>query len=165
MEESMHSGVWIYIDWLAFACQLAQPNPTAATMQHPSGQHPSGMPVIFFSSTSTPLYSNALTPKNGGQYAGLCIFVVALAMFARLLIAARGVIDASRWRTKSGSTMLSLLERALFDVVVAALGYLLMLVVMTLNVGYFCSVLGGVFIGALVSGNWGKEHEGDWLPC
>ncbi|KAL8339365.1 hypothetical protein RB601_005792 [Gaeumannomyces tritici] len=137
---------------------LIYQQPTA-TMQHQA------MPVVFFSSTSTPLYSNALAPRNGGQYAGLCVFIVALAMFARLLIAARGVVDASRWKTKGGSTMLTVLERALFDVVVAALGYLLMLIVMTLNVGYFCSVLGGVFIGAIVSGNWGKEHEGDWLPC
>lgn len=134
---------------------------STAAMQNPSA----GMPVIFFSSTSTPLYAAAVTPQNGAQYAGLCTFIVALAMTARLLIAARGVVDVHRWRTKGGRSMLTLLEKALFDVVVAGLGYLLMLVVMTMNVGYFCSVLGGVFIGALISGNWGKEHEGDWLPC
>ncbi|KAH8662254.1 Ctr copper transporter [Xylariales sp. PMI_506] len=50
--------------------------------------------------------------------------------------------------------------RALIDTVVAGVGYLLMLAVMTMNVGYFISVLGGVFVGSLLVGRYvtGLEH-------
>ncbi|KAL0466624.1 Ctr copper transporter [Neurospora intermedia] len=40
--------------------------------------------------------------------------------------------------------------RAVLDTVIAGVGYLLMLAVMTMNIGYFISVLGGVFIGSLL---------------
>lgn len=43
---------------------------------------------------------------------------------------------------------------AALDVVVAGVSYLLMLAVMTLNVGYFLSILGGVFLGSLVCGRF-----------
>ncbi|KAF2655814.1 Ctr copper transporter-like protein [Lophiostoma macrostomum CBS 122681] len=41
------------------------------------------------------------------------------------------------------------LPRAALVTVAAAIGYLLMLAVMTYNVGYFCSVLAGAFVGEL----------------
>lgn len=44
--------------------------------------------------------------------------------------------------------------RALFEVVIGGIGYLLMLAVMTMNVGYFLSVLGGIFLGAFVAGRF-----------
>jgi len=52
------------------------------------------------------------------------------------------------------------LPRALFVLVMSGVGYLLMLAVMTMNVGYFLSVLGGTFFGELVFGRYGvKEHQ------
>jgi len=44
--------------------------------------------------------------------------------------------------------------RAVIDTVIAGIGYLLMLAVMTMNVGYFMSVLGGTFLGSLAVGRY-----------
>ncbi|KAK3363543.1 Ctr copper transporter family-domain-containing protein [Lasiosphaeria hispida] len=49
--------------------------------------------------------------------------------------------------------------RAAIDTVIAGVGYLLMLAVMTMNVGYFLSVLGGTFIGSLVVGRFITSAE------
>ncbi|KAL7792635.1 Ctr copper transporter [Trichoderma ceciliae] len=44
--------------------------------------------------------------------------------------------------------------RAALDTVLVGIGYLLMLAVMTMNVGYFMSILGGTFLGSLVVGRY-----------
>ncbi|KAH8677047.1 Ctr copper transporter family-domain-containing protein [Ilyonectria robusta] len=49
--------------------------------------------------------------------------------------------------------------RALLDTILAGIGYLLMLAVMTMNVGYFMSVLAGVFIGSLAVGRYTQVTE------
>lgn len=62
----------------------------------------SDMMMVFFTSTSTPLYSSAWTPKSTGQYAGTCIFIIALAFVMRALVALRvnflGIWDNWSWK-------------------------------------------------------------------
>jgi solute carrier family 31 (copper transporter), member 1 len=52
--------------------------------------------------------------------------------------------------------------RAFLAMVIAGVGYLLMLAVMTLNVGYYLSILAGVFVGELAVGRFHhilEEHH------
>ncbi|KAF2404740.1 hypothetical protein EJ06DRAFT_470308 [Trichodelitschia bisporula] len=52
--------------------------------------------------------------------------------------------------------------RACVVTVIVGVGYLLMLAVMTLNVGYFLSILGGTFLGELLLGRYNlavEEHH------
>ncbi|PYH91919.1 copper transporter family protein [Aspergillus ellipticus CBS 707.79] len=51
------------------------------------------------------------------------------------------------------------LPRALIFLVITGVSYLLMLAVMTMNVGYFCSVLAGAFLGELAVGRFIQWNE------
>ncbi|KAI1654670.1 Ctr copper transporter [Daldinia decipiens] len=49
--------------------------------------------------------------------------------------------------------------RAVLDTCIAGVSYLLMLAVMTMNVGYFIAILGGTFLGSLLVGRfYSSEH-------
>ncbi|MCJ1485407.1 hypothetical protein MMC06_005581 [Schaereria dolodes] len=50
------------------------------------------------------------------------------------------------------------LPRAAFLTVIVGVGYLLMVAVMTMNVGYFMSVLGGTFMGELLVGRYAQTR-------
>lgn len=54
------------------------------------------MMVAFQNDMNTALYTEAWTPTTIGQYAGTCIFVIALAAIFRGLFAVRAIIEA-RW--------------------------------------------------------------------
>jgi copper transporter 1 len=56
--------------------------------------------------------------------------------------------SVSAWRFSTD------LPRALLVTVMAGVGYLLMVAVMTLNIGYFMSILAGIFIGELALGRY-----------
>ncbi|KAG5913717.1 hypothetical protein E4U42_000912 [Claviceps africana] len=165
------------------------------------------MTMVFQTNNATPLYANSWTPHSAGAYAATCIFLVALAIVARLLLAARSVQEA-RWLDKdlqrryvAAHGKIPLSEdisndaraakmtlsangveetvfvvarrghevrpwrfsvdplRAVMDTVTVGVGYLLMLAVMTMNVGYFLSVLAGVFVGSLAVGRYSGVAE------
>ncbi|KIW18596.1 hypothetical protein PV08_02885 [Exophiala spinifera] len=134
------------------------------------------MMMVFFTGTQTPLYSTAWTPSSTGQYAGTCIFLIVLAVIFRAILAIRSVFPRDRYsatllgpdhdkptvRTMEFTTRgiqarpwtaHEAVSRAALDVVLAGVSYLLMLAVMTMNVGYFLSILGGTFLGSFAFGS------------
>ncbi|KAK3074693.1 hypothetical protein LTR53_002700 [Teratosphaeriaceae sp. CCFEE 6253] len=66
----------------------------------------------------------------------------------KVLRTPRSAVQGTPWRFSTD------LPRALLFTLNAGLGYLLMLAVMTLNVGYFLSVLAGLFVGELAVGRY-----------
>ncbi|KAF7595005.1 hypothetical protein BBP40_007606 [Aspergillus hancockii] len=51
------------------------------------------------------------------------------------------------------------LPRAFLFLLITGVSYLLMLAVMTMNIGYFCSVLAGAFLGELAVGRYVQWNE------
>lgn len=163
-----------------------------------------GMSMFFFTSTSTPLYSEAWTPASAGAYAGTCIFLIILAVVLRALFTAKSYLETRALESalkrryivaadqqtvtdkafNDASSMTGVLTangleenvriveapvkhvqpfrfgvdlpRAVIMTVAAGVGYLLMLAVMSYNVGYFISVLAGSFIGELALGRFNQ---------
>ena len=167
-----------------------------------SSANTTAMMSVFFTATTTPLYSTNWTPSSVGTYAGTCIFLIMLATLFRGLFAFKARAEA-RWldaelerryvvvpgkpvlaqqiSQDSAAKRMILSEngieedvmvlkkrhthvrpwrlsvdplRALLDTLLAGVGYLLMITVMSMNVGYFLSVLGGTFLGSLLVGRY-----------
>ncbi|KAL4883923.1 Ctr copper transporter [Aspergillus karnatakaensis] len=82
------------------------------------------------------------------------------------LVTARGVEESVRVVTRDNAEVVPWrfsvdLPRGAAFLVIAGVNYLLMLGVMTMNVGYFCSVLGGLFLGEVAVGRyvvWAEAH-------
>ncbi|KAK4638016.1 uncharacterized protein CLAFUR5_01072 [Fulvia fulva] len=72
----------------------------------------------------------------------------------RVVRTARRSLQNTPWRFSTD------LPRACIFTVQAGVGYLLMLAVMTLNVGYFLSVLAGLFVGELLVGRYTFADDG-----
>lgn len=47
------------------------------------------MNMVFFISTTTPLWTKSFAPNTTGQYAGICIFLITFATVFRMLLALR----------------------------------------------------------------------------
>ena len=56
------------------------------------------MMMTFQTATATPLFSTMWTPDSAGAYAGTCIFLVILAVAARLLVAFKATQEG-RWHS------------------------------------------------------------------
>jgi hypothetical protein len=59
------------------------------------------MAMVFFGAADTPLFSSAWTPSGGGSYAATCVFLVALSVAYRALLALRGVLSERLRRADS----------------------------------------------------------------
>ncbi|KAH7364767.1 Ctr copper transporter family-domain-containing protein [Rhexocercosporidium sp. MPI-PUGE-AT-0058] len=131
----------------------------------------SSMAMTFFTSSTTPLFSMSWTPTTVGQYAGTCIFLIVFSAIFRGLLAVRvnlfQVMRVLRRDEKEGALYVRGEGRnirpwraneaawiACMDVVLGGIAYLLMIAVMTMNVGYFLSVLAGIGVGSFVFGRF-----------
>lgn len=76
---------------------LSNHHPTSPMDNHDNNSHdhhgsmsmPTTMPMTFFTSTTTPLYTPAWQPKTSAHYALTCLFLVLLCIVFRALLAAR----------------------------------------------------------------------------
>lgn len=89
----------------------ANTNTTGASMMAMSD-----MLMVFYTSTTTPLYSTSWMPSGRGQYAGTCIFIIVLATLFRSLFAIKSFqerkwLDAEVNRRYIGPSMEKLRER------------------------------------------------------
>ena len=66
----------------------------------------SSMPMVFFTSTTTPLFSSRWSPTSTGSYAGTCIFLIALAVVFRGLLAGKTSWSDDGMKKRSINNML-----------------------------------------------------------
>ncbi|KAH8658200.1 Ctr copper transporter [Xylariales sp. PMI_506] len=124
----------------------------------------SAMDMVFFYSNLTPLFTDAWTPSGTGAYAGTCIFLIIFTVIHRALVAFRNTVfappkprhemDSIKALSTSRFNAGKEIARGIIEVMIGAIGYLLMIAVMTMNVGYFSSVLAGIFLGAFLVGRY-----------
>lgn len=64
------------------------------------------MNMVFFTSTTTLLWTKSFAPETTGQYSGVCIFLIAFASILRMLLALRvnfySIRDGLRRRRTKG---------------------------------------------------------------
>ncbi|KAL4874408.1 Ctr copper transporter family-domain-containing protein [Aspergillus karnatakaensis] len=176
------------MDMSTTTSSMSMPTPTSDKSSMSSMQMDmSTMSMTFFTSFKTVLYSPSWNPTSEGQYAGTCIYLIVLAVILRVLIAFKPILERSVWTDgprgqkplilhgdpeKSVETGLqrdlksqwsnwkinSAGCRATYEVVLAGVAYLLMIAVMTMNVGYFLSVLGGIWLGTFILGHLAADN-------
>ncbi|KAI1142019.1 hypothetical protein F5Y05DRAFT_369450 [Hypoxylon sp. FL0543] len=62
----------------------------------------SHMAMTFFSSSTTSLFSQWWTPTSSSEYAGTCVFLIALAVIMRVMLALKPVLEKLLWNTAVG---------------------------------------------------------------
>jgi solute carrier family 31 (copper transporter), member 1 len=70
---------------------------SATSMPMASSMPASVMEMVFYSSTTTPLYSASWSPTSTGSYAGTCIFLIVLGTIFRGLMAVKHAAEG-HWR-------------------------------------------------------------------
>ncbi|MCJ1320232.1 hypothetical protein MMC15_005570 [Xylographa vitiligo] len=112
----------------------------------------SGMSGSFnVNNFATTLYSAGWMPSTPAAYAGTWLFLFFLAFIGRGLTVALSKLDAY-WARKHEAYSILVdggKERVERKKAVEGIAYLLMIAVMTMNVGFFFAVLVGYFIGEL----------------
>jgi copper transporter 1 len=51
------------------------------------------MSMVFYTSTSTPLFSSSWSPSTLGQYVGVCVFLIVLSFIFRFVLAWKSVLE------------------------------------------------------------------------
>jgi solute carrier family 31 (copper transporter), member 1 len=72
----------------------------------------SDMAMTFFTSFRTPLFSDSWMPESEGEYAGTCIFIIALAFILRLLLALRPILETRLWGKTAAAAAASIKKLA-----------------------------------------------------
>ncbi|KAK4070238.1 hypothetical protein Purlil1_13534 [Purpureocillium lilacinum] len=140
----------------------------------------SGMSNALHFGLGDTLWAKPMTPTNGQGYFGAILLLISMTLLLRFLVIARGRAER-RWNSgtprrckgveandfikvaqprkdeadaSSGETWSAKIQftRAAFTLATTSIGYLLMLAVMTLNLGYLLAVLGGGVLGELALG-------------
>jgi len=132
--------------------------------------------MVFHTGIMDSIFSLAWTPETPAAYFGTWMFIFFLAGFSRALLAWKTALEG-HWFRKYASTTVVVnsqddgkvkivsggrnalvwrtsvdVPRSLLQMVSSGVNYLLMIIVMTLNVGFFFAVLGGVLFGELFFG-------------
>ena len=143
----------------------------------------SGMSNVFHFGVGDTLWVTPLTPMTSHGYAGAIVLLVFMTLFLRGLTILRSMAE-KHWSPKGSSRCndgeddnylqmgqyrndeaeddsshrpnIIQLIKALFQVTIMAMSYLLMLAVMTFNTGYLLAILVGGFLGELILG-WIKH--------
>lgn len=129
------------ISFLLLGAVLGQHNHGAVTADGSVGE-----PVFQFSNNAFILFPG-FAPTNEGEYVGALIFSVTVSIIAYAI--------GSFKRKRAAGHMLNpgkfdLLERSATQTLHAVFLYLMMLLVMTFNVGIAFAVLFGIFVGSFV---------------
>ncbi|KAK9327241.1 Ctr copper transporter family-domain-containing protein [Lipomyces starkeyi] len=211
---TMHSTTSMDHSMMTMTMPMDMSTSTTMTMAMPTSSSSSSMggmdissstsmsSMSFHTSKSDFLFATGWTPSSTGQYAGICIFLIVLAVIYRFMHVLKHRTEryfSARTRINMGNiatthhphtdTDAGSLEKyaaeatiqaehplqfrnvrpwrvsvdvplSLIQLVLSTVSYLLMLAVMTFNVGYFLSVLGGIFLGELLLGRFSSNFAG-----
>jgi len=139
--------------------------------------------MYFHTSLTDNIFSLAWTPQSPAAYFGTWMFIFFFGILYRGLHALKSILEAfwfhkfaskavvvssdddGKVRVVSGGQNAHVwrtsvdIPRAFLQMVNSGVAYLLMIIVMTMNVGYFFAVLSGIFFGELIFGRWASGHH------